>query len=136
MESASSQRTCTLSSLVRKRYTVVDTESAQHARTTAQTLCTVNTALNKSSAAQRDVARDCACSPHAHVCRRRHALSNLSTPTILPGAIERMSWSQGALSEHALYLPLSEKDTRSWTLRARQHARTLCHTPLHRHCAQ
>ena len=37
-----------------------------------------HTALNKSSAAQRNVARDCACSPHAHVCRRRHALSNLT----------------------------------------------------------
>ena len=87
---------------VRKRHTVVDTESAQHARThsvphsTAQILCTVNTALNKSSAAQCNVARDCACSPHAHVCLRRHVRSQVcppSTPTILPLTTERMSRS-------------------------------------------
>ena len=36
-----------------------------------------HTALNKSSAAQCNVAHDCACSPHAHVCLHRHVRSQV-----------------------------------------------------------
>ena len=60
----------------------------------------IHTALNKCSAAQCNVARDCACSPHAHVCRRRHALSSLcqghfanAPPSFLVVVRRRQSYS-------------------------------------------
>ena len=64
--------------------THTNTHRNTHRNTHTQTHTQTHTALNKSSAAQLNVARDCACSPHAHVCLRRHVRSHVcraSAPT-------------------------------------------------------